>query len=430
MSKKIANLIVDKRIIISIIMLVIAIFCGVLALKVDINSDMTKYLASKSNMKQGLDIMESDFDSKDSSGIRVMFTNLNDYQKETIKKELADIKYVDSVDYDAESTDYNKDNHTLYILNADYDYDSAKEHSIENYLSDNFNDYEMVYQNNDTQQTTLPSVVLVMAIIVMIVILFVMSESWLEPILIMSVIGIAVVINLGTNYFLGYVSNMTMSIAPILQLALSMDYSIILMNRYRQEKHNYSDKYQAMKSALSNSFSSIASSSITTVVGLMMLIFLSFKIGMELGIVLSKGVFISMVCVFALLPMLVLLCDKGIQNTQKKTPHFNMRGLGNFSYKAKHIIPLLFAVVLVVSFIFQNLTPITFADGSEDKVANVFAKDNTTVLVYNNDDEGNIKALINKLENSDNSHIKSVTGYSNTLGKSLQQKKCQIKFLK
>lgn len=416
MVKKLSNFLIERRYIIGVVMLVLTVLCAFGAAKVETNTDMTKYLSSDSQMSQGLEIIESDFPkTSEQSGIRVMFDDLTQVQKDEVFASLQRIDGVDSVEYSANSADYNKDNHTLFIVKTSFDYGSKEELSIEAAIESNYSNYSMVYQNNGIVQTEVPLWLLLTALGLLLAILLAVGRSWLEPFLFLAVTGIAVVINLGTNLILGYVSALTMSIAPILQLVLSMDYSIMLMSRYREERQKTNDKKQAMKAALAGSFSSIMSSSLTTVVGLAVLAVLSFKMGPEIGIVLAKGVLISMLCVLTLLPALILLCDKGIEKTAKKTLPLYMAWLGRFGHGARKIVPILFALMLIGTGILQSFTPIDFSEGNEDIMADVFPSDNTTVLVYDNRDEGSIDLLLSSLDG--NEHIKSITAYSNTLAK-------------
>ena len=122
MIKKLSNFIVNKRILILVTMLILAVVSIICSQFVEINEDMTKYLPDDSNMKAGLEIMEEEFPEMETSNtIRVMFDDLTDAQKETVLEDLSAISHVDSVDYDAESSDYNKDNHTLFVLNMSCD---------------------------------------------------------------------------------------------------------------------------------------------------------------------------------------------------------------------------------------------------------------------------------------------------------------------
>ena len=174
-----------------------------------------------------------------------------------------------------------------------------------------------------------------------------------------------------------------------------------------------------MKAALAGSVSSIVSSSLTTVVGLLALVFLSFKLGPELGIVLAKGVFISMLCVFTLLPVMILWFDNALEKTRKKAPHIPMGLLAKISHKARYAMPAIFALLLVGSFILQSFTTITFTEKSDDPLADIFPKDNTVVVIYHNKDEDKSR-IVSELEKD--GRIVSVLNYSNTLGKNEYRK--------
>lgn len=416
MIKRISNFIVNKRILILAIMLLLAVISAFCSQFVEVNEDMTKYLPDDSNMKNGMELMEEEFPEMETSNtIRVMFDDLNRSQKEDILEKLAAIAYVDSVDYDIESSDYNKDNHTLYVLNFSCDYGSEEELAIESALDTEYNDYTMVWLKDDSELPSIPLRIIIVVMVILLTILFVMCGSWIEPILFLFTIGVAVVINSGTNLIMGSVASITNSISVILQLVLSIDYSIILMNRYRQEKKLEPDKVQAMKNALSNAFSSVASSSLTTVVGLLMLVFMSFKIGADLGIVLAKGVFISMVCVLTMLPGILLACDKLIVKTAKKEPHIPMNWAGRFSYKMRYVMTGLFVILFISAYILQQQTGIAYTLAKNDVIADVFPKDNMLVMIYENQDEDAVSDLAANLEKDEN--IKSVMGYSTILGK-------------
>ena len=412
--KKIADFIVNKRYFVLAVMLVICIACALMIPQVTINTDMTKYLPDDSSMREGMNIMAEEFpDNTVSNTIRVMFEGLTEEEKTDILASLGEIKYVDSVTYDAESC--NKDGYTLYTVATQYDYDSKEETSIEKAIKENYSDYGVVVKNDNASTTELPMWLIALAFGLLMVVLFAMCGSWAEPFVFLLAIGVAIVINMGTNLALESVSTMTFSIAAILQVVLSMDYSIILMNRYRQEKELTEDKLSAMKSALHHAFSSITSSGMTTVIGLLMLVFMSFKIGMDLGLVLAKGVLCSMLCVFTVLPVLILLFDKIITKTAKKELNVPMGWMATVSRKCRYVIMPLFVILFIASAIVQNYTDITYTIGSDDEIAKIFPSSNPIVVLYDNEDEEAIAELAEELQADEK--INSVMGYSTTLGK-------------
>ena len=413
---KYASWIVDHRRIVVTVMLILTIVCGILMPFVGINYDMTKYLPDDSSMKIGIDLMAEDFpDMSEESNIRVMFQDLKESQIPSIRKELSEIPYVKNVDYESGNTKYNKDNHTLFIVYTDYAYNSEEELSIEEAVEDRFGDMDMVWKTSNVGEGELPASTVVLAMILLLIILFAMCRSWFEPVVFAVAIGLAVIINMGTNFFQGEISEMTFTIAALLQMVLSMDYTIILMNRYRQELEQTSDRELAMKNALAQALPSIFSSGMTTVVGLLMLVFMSFKIGMDMGVVLAKGVFLSMVSVCTLLPALILKTTDLIFRLKKKEFDPNMDRVADFAYRFRRPLSLLFVVLLFGSYYLQNKAGMSYTLLQDDPIRDVFPIENQVVLLYSNEDEDAVASLAEKIQSGEK--VDSVMSYSTTLGR-------------
>ena len=419
--KRLTNFVVNKRNIILSAMLILTAVCAFLIPKVSVNSDMTKYLPDDSSMKQGISLMEKEFPTMgESYTIRVMFKSLSSEKKTELKDALAAIENVDGVTYDMDSGDYNSGEYTLYILNTKYGYDTREEAAVEKQIKEKFSDYEVTVKNDDASAPDIPLSVYLAAFGIILVVLLISCGSYFEPILFLVTIGIAVVLNLGTNFFLGEISDVSFGIAAVLQLALSMDYSIILMNRYRQELKKTDDRKEAMETALRAAFSSITGSAVTTIVGLLVLVFMSFKIGADIGIVLAKGVAFSMLCVFTVLPALILLSHKPIEKTEKKkrTEKAHKKALsavlGGFSYRFRGVIAVLFVLLFIGTGYLQYGTKTVYTLSEKDMIADVFPKDNTLVLLYENADENKIAEIASVLEKKDG--VKSVVSYPTTIG--------------
>ena len=414
--RKITDFIVKGRYAFLTLFVILAIFSLYLGTKVNINEDIMKYLPKTSETKIGKDIMEEEFSEQDSSVLNVMFKGLTDTEKKETLKKLESIDGVSSVLY--ENTDeYNKDKYTLYVLNVD-DYDHSETSSnVYNYVKDNFNAAGMSGSIYDENKPILQLWIVVVAIACAMVILIILSDSYVEPWLYLISIGIAVFINKGTNIIFDSVSSITDSIAAILQLALSMDYSIMLSNRYKQEKKTHEDKIDAMKEALYQSFKSISSSSVTTIVGLIALVFMSFTIGKDLGFVLAKGVLLSLICIFFCLPALLLIFDNLIVKTKKKSPKFNLTGLGKFIYKTRYIQACLIVLLFGAAFLLKGNISILYTGSEQDKVGAIFPATNQVAIVYNNKYEDLISSYCKRLEEDEK--IDQVLCYSNTLNEKL-----------
>ena len=418
--KKISNFIVEKRNFIIPIFIILAIICVFTSQKVKINKDITEYLPSDSETRIGLDKMDEEFsDVNTTSSFSIMFKGLTDDEKQTILKELEETENVDSVDHD-DSEDYNKGEYTLYTVNVDAKSDSETAKNVYEGIEEKYKDYDIETDGDiaDENEVVLPTWILVVAVSGVIIILLFMCESYVEPFLFLFSILIAILLNNGTNIIFDSVSNITSSISAILQLALSMDYSIMLMNRFRQEKENEPDIKKAMKSALSNSIQSISSSSITTIVGLICLVFMSFTIGKDLGLVLAKGVLFSLLSIFCVLPGLILKFDKIISKTKKRSPSIKLDWLGKFSNKARYPLTIGFVAVFIASFFLKGNLDIAYTSSDNDEVGKIFGKNNQIAIIYNTADEEKVAKYLNEIKENDN--VDQVLGYSNTINEKLK----------
>ncbi len=415
--KKIADFIVDKRYLILTTFILLSCLCLFLGNKVTINDDFSKYLPSDSETRLGMDIMANNFPEMKSSSLYVMFKDLNEEEKSSIKTELE--SYADvTVDYD-NSEDFNKENNTLYILNLTDTDDSDSAKNLYTSIQDKYQDYDVYFGGSiaEANKPVINTAVIAIAIGFAMIILIIMCNSYIEPFLFLFTIGIGVFLNKGTNIIFSSVSNVTDSISAILQMALSMDYSIMLMNRYRQEKETEKNNVKAMKKALHDAFGSISSSSITTIVGLLALVFMSFTIGRDLGFVLAKGVLFSLISIFFVLPGLILMFDKLITKTQKKSFNFNLNKLGNFIYKMRYVNTILFVGLFVGSFLLKGNLNILYTDAETDEIKNVFAENNQIAVIYQNDYEEEISNYCNNPSLQNNDKVTEILCYGNTLNK-------------
>ena len=319
--KKFANILVKYRLVFFIVSVVLALFCALLIPKVTINKDQSKYLAKDSNMSQGLEIINKEFPSVElKESFQIMFEGLTPTQKEAIHKELAEFEGVASVDFDLNSVEHNSKTYSMYIVNTDYVGDNDKVSAVIKEMKNHYSDTYNVYTYYAGGYLDVLDKLIPMATIIGIAILLLMCKSFFEPVLLLVSIGVAILINMGSNVIFESVSDMTFSIAAVFQLVLSIDYSIMLLHRYQQEYEllGKQNKPQAMKNAIVNAFGSVSSSSITTIVGLLVLLLMSFTIGKDIGLVISKGVFLSLVCVFTIMPSLILWFDELVYRLDKE----------------------------------------------------------------------------------------------------------------
>ena len=441
MKDKLAGFIVKRRKAVLIFMVVITTVVSLLMLGVHVNTDMTKYLPDGSSMKAGVELMEAEVpDAVSTHTLRVMVSGLDDEERASLTDKLGELEGVAAVTHAAGDAAYNQDDKALYVVAMDYDYRSVEQHSLESAIADlvasTYPQATTLIADDDANSSDIPLQTLVLALSLLFLILLAMCPSVLESLLFLVTIGCAVGINLGSNIVMGEVSSVTMCIAALLQLVLSMDYSIILMNRYRQElalenapegadRPSADQRDSAMRRAVTGAFSAITSSSLTTFVGLLALVFMSFKIGADLGIVLAKGVICSLVCVFTILPALILGCDRAIRATAKPTlhPERAMAGLARFSMRARYVTCVAFALLFAVAYIAQANTGVSYTLAKEDPIAQIFPRTSTVVLVYSNDDEDAVAAHIDEIEGAQG--VEAVNAWGNTLGRAYSASELQ-----
>ena len=403
------------------LMLAIGAGCGLLIPKVSVVTDLTHYLPKSSAMKQGIDVLAGEFpDLEIDNTIRVMFTGLPEEEKRPMADALSEIEFVKSVAYYEEDPLCEDGTHSMYTLKIPYDYSTPQMRSVRKALETSFTTgYDMIFSVDDTSGASdLPLWLIGLAVALIILILVVMSSSWIEPVFFLFTIGVAVVINTGSAFFFGKISNASWSIGAILQLVLSMDYSVMLTSRYRQEKKAAAgaDPEAAMARAIRDSFPAISSSSFTTIAGLLALAFMRFRIGADLGFMLAKGVLCSMICIYTVLPALILHFDSLIERTPKKVPRPKTTALANFQYRLRHPLFLLIAALFVLTFILKGKTDITFTVSQTGKIDSVFPQQNTIVLLYPTADEEQAAALAASLEKDP--MVNKVNAWSTTLGRS------------
>ena len=432
MRDRLAGFIVGHRKAVLACMLVVTCAVSLLMLGVHINTDMTKYLPDNSSMKAGVELMETEVpDAASTHTLRVMVSDLADDERAALSSELGDLPGVDAVTHVADDPAYNQGDQALYVVTMAFDYRSAEQRALEASITDLINasypQATTVIADDDPNSSDIPLETLVIALGLLLAILLAMCPSWLEALLFLATIGCAVGINLGSNIVMGEISSITMCIAALLQLVLSMDYSIILMNRYRQElaleevpagatRPAAPQREAAMRRAVAGAFSAITASSLTTFVGLLALVFMSFKIGADLGIVLAKGVICSLLCVFTILPALILGCDRAIRASAKPTLHPErwMGGLARFSMRARYVACVAFVAVFALAYLGQSGAGVSYTLAKDDPIAQVFPRTTNVVLVYDNDDEDTVASHIDALE--DTPGVMSATGWGNTLG--------------
>ena len=318
--KTVAKILVEKRLMFFILSVVIALVFACLIPSVNVNKDQTKYLANDSDMRKGLEIVNNEFPTAVLyDTVQIMFENLTTSEKSLIFEKLKTYTGVRDVTYDINSSEYNTKSYTMYMVTTDYVMDSAKVNSVIDSIKSDIGDEYTIHTYYSNGYMDVLDLLIPLAVTIMLILLLMMCRAYFEPVLLLVSIGVAILINMGSNIMFESVSDITFAIAAVFQLVLSIDYSIILMHRYLQEYDllEVKDQKTAMINAISNAVSSIMSSSATTIVGLLVLLLMSFTIGRDVGLVLAKGVFLSFICVFTVMPSMILWFDDLLRKTNK-----------------------------------------------------------------------------------------------------------------
>ena len=421
---KFASFIVDKRNLIFLIVAIGLIFSVFSRNWVQVENQLSAYLPKDSETYRGLQLMEDEFTTFGTA--QIMLVNVSYDEAEAIREQLADIDGVQGVTFDDTDAHYTNAS-ALYDITFDYSEDDERCETVLNEVEERLADYDMYVSATfgDTASKILAQEIGVIVIIVAIVVVSVLiltSQTYAEvPVLLITFVA-AALLNMGTNFLLGTISFVSNSVTIVLQLALSVDYAIILCNRYKEE-HEKLPIREAVIVALSKAVPEICGSSLTTIGGLVAMLFMEFRLGFDLGICLIKSIFFSLFAVFFLMPGLLMLFGKKIDATRHKNFVPKIPFVGKFAYATKKIIPPVFLVVIIVAMIFAQNCPYVYgfsylktAKQSEQQIAEnlideTFGSTNMVAVVVPSGDYPSEKKLLEELETYD--EVDSTLGLSN-----------------
>lgn len=422
---KLAEFIVDKRNLFFLIYIIALVFCIFSRNWVKVENDVTKYLPDSTETRQGLTVMNDQFVTYGTA--QVLLANISYDRAQEAADMIDDINGVTSVTFDNTEDHYKG---TSALLDVTFDGEEEDQISIDamNEIKDKLTGYDVYYSTSvaNDDSANLESemqVVTAIAAVIIVVVLLLTSKSYAEvPVLLITFIA-AALLNMGTNFLLGTISFISNSVTIVLQLALAIDYAIILCHRYTEERENLPAR-EATITALSKAIPEISSSSLTTVSGLLALAFMQFKIGEDLAVVLIKAIILSLLSVFTLMPGLIMVFSKWMDKTVHKNLIPSISAVGKFAIKTKYIIPPIFAAVIIVACVFANMCPYCFSTGStstprksestiaQEKIDSTFGSRNMIALVV---PAGNYEAEKNLLADLDAcDEVKSTQGLANT----------------
>ncbi|MGN0986089.1 MAG: MMPL family transporter, partial [Candidatus Enterenecus sp.] len=364
---KLAAFIVDKRNLFFLITAILIVFSAFSRNWVEVENDLAFYLPDNAETKLGLDIMEDQFTTFGSA--EVMIANISLEDAERVADELKELEGIQSVTFD-DSEDHYHNVSALYSITFDYDEDDEKcldaLASVEEALSGH-DVYVSTGLGNAVSESIASEVQVIMVYVAVIVVavLLLTSQTYAEvPVLLLTFVT-AMIVNLGTNFLMGKISFVSNSVTSILQLALSLDYAVILCNRFKEE-HQTLPIREAAVVALSKAIPEIGSSSLTTIGGMVAMTFMQFKIGADMAICLIKAILIALLSVFVVMPGLLVLFGPLMDRTGHRSFVPKIPFVGKFAHATRFIIPPVFVALVVLAFHFSGDCPYVYGYGEID----------------------------------------------------------------
>jgi len=401
--QRVSECIIRFRWVFAILFLALIIFSIFMIPKTNITYDLSAYVPKGGQTEKSLQILKDEFDDKGS--VNVMIDNLSLEEATIAQSDMAKITGVGAVVF--EPNENYRNSKALYTIILE-DYDSSEEANatitrILDYLSSKDAYMSGVSAVTYFTRKAIEEEVVIAAIIIVTLIFAILlftSRTYFELLIMLLVFGVAAVIHLGTNFLLGEIAFLSNVIGLILQLVLTIDYSVILLHRFMEECKEHSPQ-ESMIISLSKGISEILSSSLTTIAGMAALMLMSLPIGIELGMILAKGIAISLITVIFLMPFLLILCSKLIERTKHRAFIPSVEKPAKKILSARRAIVSIFAVVVILAFVGQFLSGFSFnINGTkniiiaDEKIAKNFGTTNTLVIIIPKEDAEKEEELI------------------------------------
>ena len=353
--ERISAFIVDKRNIIFLAFLAAAVFCSFSRNWVQVNDSLTDYLPEDTETRQGLELMEQEFVTFGTA--KIMVQNITYDQALELLERIENTDGVKSVEFDDSPDHYTA---AAALFSVTFEGEENDQVSIDALaeMKQKLADYDLYVSS--TVGNPLKAVINqemlvvdIIAVVIIILVLLLTSKTYAEIPVLLITFGAAAILNMGTNYLMGEISFVTNSIAIVLQLALAIDYAIILCHRYMEE-HESKPAREAAVIALSKAIPEISASSLTTVSGLLALSFMQYRLGYDIGVVLIKAILLSLCSVFLLMPGLLVTFSRLIDKTHHKNFVPKISFLGKAAYATRYAVPPIFVCVFIAAFFFSG----------------------------------------------------------------------------
>lgn len=358
---KAATFIVDKRNLFFLIFGILIIFSLVSSSWVNVENSLSAYLPASTETSKGLSRMEDEFITYGSA--KVMVTNITYDTACEISDMIEDMDSVVMLTFDETKDHYNN---FSALYDVTFNYPETDERALEalSELEDMLSDYDIYVSTtmgdaSAEQIASEMSVITVLVAIIVVTVLLLTSQTWAEvPVLLLTFVASMLITN-GTNFIMGTISFVSNSVTVVLQLALSIDYAIIFCNRYKEE-HEKLPTREADIVALSKAIPEISSSSLTTIGGLVAMMFMQFGIGRDMALCLIRAIFLSLLSVFFLMPGLIMLFGKLMDKTKHKSFIPKIPFVGKFACKTRFIMPFVFVGIIAAAYFVSSKCPYVY----------------------------------------------------------------------
>ena len=422
---KVATFIVDRRNLFFLLFGIALIFSIVSMNWVEVENSMSAYLPDSTETHQGLDRMEEQFITYGTA--KVMVINIPYEKAEEISEEIEAMDSVIMLDFDNSSEHYNNFS-ALYDITFAYEETDDRALEALDAVKEMLSGYDLYVSTSmgDASAEEIASemqVISVLVAIVVVTVLLLTSQTWAEvPVLLLTFIA-AALITKGTNFLMGTISFVSNSVTIVLQLALSIDYAVIFCNRFKEE-HQTLPIREADIVALSKAIPEISSSSLTTIGGLIAMIFMQYGIGRDMALCLIRAILLSLLAVFLLMPGLIMLFGRAMDKTYHKSFIPKIPFVGKFAYRTRHLMPPLFVVLIVAAYLVSSKCPYVYGYSMletsvksdamvvDELIEESFGASNMVALIVPAGNYEKEKALLKELES--HPEVKSTLGLSNT----------------
>ncbi len=433
---RLATFVVDKRSLFFLIYILGIIFSVFSLGWVDVNENTTDYLAEDTETRIGIEIMAEEFFASGTG--RIMVENITAERAEEIAADLGAIEGVAMVSFNKDEGGYKGASALFDVTFAGETADEisiAAMDEIKAYLADYdaYIDSDVGYDMNDMLASEM-LVIMAVASVIVLAVLLLTSQAYAEVLVLLMTFLAAAAINMGTNFIYGEISFVSNSVTVVLQLALAIDYAIIMCHRFSEERLSHNNR-DACILALSKAIPEIASSSLTTISGMAALMFMQFGLGADMGKVLIKSIIISLLSVFTLMPGLLMLFAGALQRTRHRSFIPRISLWGKFMVKLRYVVPPIFLVVVIAAFFLSNNCPYAFgystlattkmSEGqiAEERIKERFGTQNIMAIIVPCGDYESEAAFLRDLEACEEvnyamglANVEAIDGYTLTSG--------------